>query len=82
MQVDAKRRQTFTGSKFPADSPNFVELPGSAVKDKNDNGKKNSSKLYIFETRLSPEAIGTKGEHSKESVSTALLTLPRPHRNF
>jgi len=40
IQVDARNRQAFTGSKIPADSPNCVKLPGSAVKDRNDNGKK------------------------------------------
>jgi len=37
IQVDATNRQAFTGSKIPADSPNCVKLPGSAVKDRNDN---------------------------------------------
>ena len=78
MQVDAKKRQTFTGSKFPADSPNFVELPGSAVKDKNDNGKKNSSKLYIFQTRLSPEEVLWESTATRASRPRYLP----PHSNF
>ena len=40
IQVDAKNRQSFTGSKIPTDSPSFVELPGSAVKDRSDNGNR------------------------------------------
>ena len=39
MQVKSKNRQAYTGSKIPADSPNFVNLPGSVVQDRDDNGK-------------------------------------------
>ena len=38
MQVKSKNRQAYTGSKIPADSPNFVNLPGSVVQDRDDNG--------------------------------------------
>ena len=40
MQVKSKKRQAFIGSKIPADqSLNFVNLPGSTVQDRDDNGK-------------------------------------------
>ena len=46
MQVKSKNRQAYTGSKIPADSPNFVNLPGSVVQDRDDNGKHATSTQY------------------------------------
>ena len=46
MQVKSKNRQAYTGSKIPADSPNFVNLPGSVVQDRDDNGKHSTSTQY------------------------------------
>ena len=39
MQVYTQKRQAFEGSKSPKNSPNFVELPKSVVKDSHNNGK-------------------------------------------
>ena len=46
MQVKSKKRQAYTGSKIPANSPNFVNLPGSVVQDRDDNGKHATSTQY------------------------------------
>ena len=46
MQVKSKKRQAYTGSKIPANSPNFVNLPGSVVQDRDDNGKHAISTQY------------------------------------
>ena len=46
MQVKSKNRQAYTGSKIPADSPNFVNLPGSVVQDRDDNGKHATTTQY------------------------------------
>lgn len=52
LQVNAKNRQTFQDSKVPADSPNFVKLPGSVVKDRNDSGKFSMPKLKTYRLDL------------------------------
>ncbi|CAH3137455.1 unnamed protein product, partial [Porites lobata] len=77
MQVKSKNRQAYTGSKIPADSPNFVNLPGSVVQDRDDNDTVGISVALLKGVKniLSNDTVGESSSDNRLNSIIFVVTV-------
>ncbi|XP_068731169.1 adhesion G protein-coupled receptor E2-like isoform X1 [Montipora capricornis] len=81
MQVYTQKRQAFEGSKSPKNSPNFVELPKSVVKDSQHNNDTVGISLALLkgmENILSHSSSNSRGDNLNSAIIVATVINVSP----